>query len=263
MIASNEIIATRKDSPSGTIVLQRPECRNAISRAMVEMLIEAIEDFQQERAVRALILTGSGDSFSSGTDLAELQKTRDEKDALEIWHRDASRFQELIELMLRFPKPIICAVDGVALGTGLALVLASDLVLATPKSQFGLPEGKRGLVAGVSAPLLNFRAGVGSAASLLYTGKNVTAEDAHRMGIVHQMVDANLIWASAYETAKACASNSIQSLQMTKQLMNETVGEQLFTQLSIGAANMATARTTDAAIEGVDAFLDKKDVDWK
>ncbi len=262
MIASNKVIKLRKDLPSGTIILNRPERRNAINRETINALIEAFDDFQQERKVRALILTGSGTAFCSGTDLREMNETRNEDNALEIWHNEVMLFQDLIERMLRFPKPIICAVNGPVMGSGLALVLASDLVIATKSSKFGLPEGKRGLVAGLTAPLMAFRIGVGNAASMLFTGEDVSVATAQQIGLVNKVVNDDLIWASAQELAKSCASNAIQTMQMTKHLLNETVGETLFTQLSIGSANMATARTTDAAMEGVEAFLEKRVMKW-
>ena len=263
MIATNKVIKLRKDVPSGTIMLNRPDCHNAINRHTLDALIEAFDDFQQERKVRAIILTGSGSSFCSGTDLREMKETRHEDNALEIWHNDVMLLLELIERMLRFPKPIICAVNGATMGSGIALALASDMVIATENSKFGLPEGKRGLVAGLTVPLMAFRLGVSNASSLLYTGEDMTSEAASGIGLVNQVVKDDLIWAAAHEMAKSCATNAIQTAQMTKQLMNETVGEELFTQLSIGAANMATARTTDAAMEGVEAFLEKRDMDWE
>ncbi len=262
MIASNKIIGLRKDVPSATIILQRPDCRNALNRTMVDLLIEAFEDFQQERKVRALILTGSGQSFCSGTDLREIQQTREEKEALDIWYRDVNRLQELIEIMLRFPKPIICAIHGPAMGTGLALALASDIVIASRNASFAMPEGQVGLTAGITAPLLAFRLGMTNAASLLYTGQPMDAESAQRVGLVQNLVEDDMVWVQAHEIAKQCAGNAIQSVQMTKQLLNETVGENLFTQLSIGAANMATARTTDIAAQGIEAFFDKKPMEW-
>jgi methylglutaconyl-CoA hydratase len=119
------------------------------------------------------------------------------------------------------------------------------------------------LVPGLTAPLLSYRVGVGNAAKLLFTGGPMTAANAQRIGIVHELVDEHLLWLQAHEMAKQCAANSIQSMQLTKQLLNETVAEELYTQLSIGAANMATARTTDAAQQGVDAFLNKMPVTFE
>ena len=156
-------IQIKKHLPSGTIVLNRPDKRNALSRQMLTDLIQALDDFHQEKAVRAVIITGAGIAFCAGTDLAEVDVSRQQADALWQWQEDAALFRELIDKMFLFPKPIIAAVNGPALGNGAGLVLAADLVVASTEAHFGLPEPRRGLVAGVSAPLLVFRVGAAAA----------------------------------------------------------------------------------------------------
>jgi enoyl-CoA hydratase/carnithine racemase len=164
--------------------------------------------------------------------------------------------------MLRYPKPIIAAVNGWNVGSGLALMLASDIVIAGESSKLLMPEALRGLNAGMTTPLLSFRVGSGPAAKILFCGKPVLAEESIRLGLFHEMVDDDLIWARAHELATQCAAGARESHQMTRQMLNETIGESLFTQLSIGAANMAAARTTPAATEGINAFLEKREPDW-
>jgi len=256
------LIRVRKHLPSGTIVLQRPEKRNALSRWMMLQLKQALEDLHQERRVRAVILTGAGTAFCSGVDLQEVQDSSRTDDALEQWHRDAVQYKELLELMLLFPKPIIAAVNGPAVGAGAGLVLASDIVVATPEAKFGLPEPRRGLVSGLVAPLLTFRIAAGPAANLLLTARLAEADEAHRLGIYHELTDGDMIWARAHQLAEQCAQAAPESLQLTKRLLNETIGEHLGTWLTAGAAASATARTTEAAEEGLAAFLEKREPTW-
>jgi methylglutaconyl-CoA hydratase len=262
MIAISDNVHVRKDGPSGTIVINRPDRRNALSREIIQMLGEALDDFYGERTVRAVILTGSGDTFCSGTDLHQLKETSESGNALETWHKDARNFLELIEKMLRFPKPIISSVNGWVVGSGVALMLASDIVIAGTGSTIRMPEALRGLSAGITTPLLSFRVGTSMASSLLYSGAPVAAAEAMRLGLFHEKVEDELVWARSFELAGQCAAGARESHQMTKQLINETIGENLLTQLSIGAANMAAARTTPAAKEGIDAFLEKRDPKW-
>ena len=132
--------------PSGTIVLNRPEKRNALSRRGLEQLSQAFHDLHQERRVRAVILTGSGTAFCSGLDLAEIQESRQHDNALQQWHEDAVQYKDLLEQMLLFPKPIIAAVNGPAVAGGAGLVLAADIVVAAPEARFGLPEPRRQVV---------------------------------------------------------------------------------------------------------------------
>ncbi|MGI9498105.1 MAG: enoyl-CoA hydratase/isomerase family protein [Mariniblastus sp.] len=262
MNATSDLINIRRDGACGTIVLNRPERKNALSRELVQQLSEALEDFHGERSVRAVILTGSGDSFCAGTDLNQLKETAESKNALELWHQDSRALLELVEKMLRFPKPIIAAVNGWVMGSGVSLMLAADIVVGGDRSQLGLPEALRGLNPGITTPLMSFRIGTAAASKVLYSGLPLTAEDSLRLGLYQEVVEESLVWARCFEIARACAAGARESHQMTKQLLNETIGENLFTQLSIGTANMAAARTTPAATEGIAAFLEKRDPQW-
>jgi methylglutaconyl-CoA hydratase len=255
-------ILVKKHVPSGTIVLNRPDKRNALSRKLLADLAQAFDDLHQERSVRAVILTGAGSSFCAGMDLAEMQATSQQPDAFAQWHADAVQYRELIDKMLHFPKPIIAAVNGPAVAGGAGLVLASDIVVAASEAKFGLPEPKRGVVAGMVAPLLVFRLGASHAANLLLTGRLIESAEAHRIGLVHEIVKQDLIWARPHEIATEIAFSAPESIQLTKRLLNETIGEHLATLLTVGAADSATARTTEAAREGLAAFLEKREPKW-
>ncbi len=255
-------IKIRCDYPSGTIVLNRADKRNALTRSMIRDLQQAFSDLHQEKRVRAVILTGDGPAFCAGMDLAEMRETAERDDAQEMWQYDARVYEELVESMLRFPKPIIAAVNGPAIAGGMGLVLACDIVLASPEARFGLPEPKRGLVAGMVAPLLVFRIGGGAAARLLLTAETIDIDGAERWGLVHERVAHDMLWARAHDLADTCAESAPQALQLTKQILNETIGHSMLTGLAAGAAASAAARTTEAAREGLDAFLEKRRPVW-
>lgn len=258
-------IKLRKNLPSGTIILNRPAKRNALSRVLLEQIKQAFHDFHQERKVRAVILTGAGDAFCAGMDLAEMLETmrQPEAKAQAQWYEDAVAYKELLDVMLMYPKPIIAAVNGPAVAGGAGLVLAADIVVASKKASFGLPEPRRGLAAGMVAPLLEFRVGAGQSARLLLTADMITAQEALRLGLFHEVVDDDLVWARAHELAETCAKSAPESLQLTKQMLNETIGNHLSVSLSAGAAASATARTTAAAEEGLRAFMEKRPPVWK
>src|SRR5438067_9457818 len=194
-------ILVKKNLPSGTIVLNRPDKRNALSRQLLTDLAQAFDDLHQERKVRAVILTGAGTAFCAGLDLVEMQRTSKQPDSFAQWHQDAVQFRELIDKILRFPKPIIAAINGPVVAGGMGLMLASDIVIAAATAKFGLPEPKRGIVAGMVAPLLVFRCGASHAANLLLTARVIEAVEAHRIGLVHEMVKSELVWARAQELA--------------------------------------------------------------
>jgi enoyl-CoA hydratase/carnithine racemase len=249
---------------TATIILNRPDKRNAISRALMAELHQALDDLHRQRSARAVILTGSGPAFCAGMDLGEMQATGQQvpAEAQAQWHSDALEYRDLLERMLRFPKPLIAAVNGPALAGGAGLVLGCDIVLASQDARFGLPEPLRGLVAGVVSPLLAFRIGGGHSGYLLHTAAIVDAGQAHRIGVFHEVVPADQLWPRAVEVAAQCARCAPESLQLTKKMLNETIGEHLMTQLSAGAAISAAARTTEAAVEGLAAFLEKRDPKW-
>jgi methylglutaconyl-CoA hydratase len=259
----SNLIELRVDEPSGTVTLNRPEVLNALSLASIRELTQAISDLHLERRVRAIILSGSGESFCSGTDLQELKETYELESPYERWYEEVTAFKELTELILRCPKPVIAAVNGWVAGTGLALMLAADLVVASEDCRLWVPEPLRGLSAGLTTPLLSFRLGNSSFHQSLFTGTPVPVKVAAGKGLIHEVVPNEYVWARSQEIAREIAGGARESHQMTKRMLNESIGENLFTLLSLGAADMATARITDAAKEGVQAFLEKRAPNWK
>jgi methylglutaconyl-CoA hydratase len=255
-------VLVKANHPSGTIILNRPDKRNAITRQLMADLAQAFDDLHQERKVRAVILTGAGTAFCAGMDLSEMQQTAQQPDAMQAWHNDAVAYRELIDVMLRFPKPIIAAVNGPAVAGGAGLALASDIVIGTPEARFGLPEPRRGIVAGLVSPLLVFRIGASHAANLLLTARTIEPAEAQRIGLYQEVVPCEFVWARAQELAGEIAKSAPEALLLTKRMLNETIGEHLGTLLSAGAAASATARTTEAAREGLAAFLEKREPSW-
>jgi methylglutaconyl-CoA hydratase len=265
MYMSSDAIDVKVTGVVGTIVLNRPGRRNALSRSMIAQLQEALGDLHQEKRVRAIVLTGAGTAFCGGMDLVEMQADNALPDGEkeEAWGETAEAYRELVVQMLELPKPIIASVNGPAVAGGAGLVLASDIVVACEGAQFGLPEPRRGIVAGVVSPLLAFRVGGGVAARLLLTSAVYPAAEALRLGIYHEVVTEHLLWARCVEIGEECAAGAPEAVQLTKRLLYETIGEQLATQLSVGAAMTATSRTTEAAQEGLKAFVEKRKPQWK
>lgn len=248
---------------AGTIILNRPDRRNALTRGMLVDVQQALDDLYHEKQVRAIVLTGAGSAFCAGMDLREMQAAANLPDPHRQWGEDAGAYRNVVQKMLETTKPIIAAVNGPAAAGGAGLVLACDIVVAAHDAKFGLPEPRRGIVAGIVAPLLAFRIGAGQAARLLLTASLIDAAEAHRVGIFHEMIDADRVWARAVEIAGDVAACAPEAIQLTKRLMTEMLGEHLPTQLAAGAATSATARTTKAAAEGLAAFLEKRPPRWE
>ncbi|REK08637.1 MAG: enoyl-CoA hydratase/isomerase family protein [Planctomycetota bacterium] len=256
------IVKIQVHEHTATVTLNRPERRNALSRELLKELHQALDDLHQERKVRGVVLAGSGSVFCAGMDLSEMRAAAEQDDSQEQWRADAVLYYDLVEAMLRFPKPLIAAVGGPAVAGGAGLVMACDFAVAGRRASFGFPEPRRGIVAGLVAPLLAFRIGAARAAYLLLTAQVIEAEQAQQYGLYQEVLDDELIWARAHQLVGEVAKGAPQAIQMTKRLLNETIGEQMLSQLAAGAAVSAASRTTEAAAEGLSAFLEKRDPEW-
>jgi methylglutaconyl-CoA hydratase len=243
----------------GTIVMDRPKQCNALNQQLIEDLTQAFSDLHLEKRVRGIILTGAGAHFCAGMDLKQWHSTLGSEGAMQQWFVDAQALQTLVEKMLQLPKPIIAAVDGSALGSGLALVLAADLVVASHRANFAVAGAKRGLVPGLVAPLATFRCGAALASQLLIGANELSASEAKSLGFVHMVVEPEAIWARSKTWIDSISAGAAESIQLSKRLINEMVGESMMSQLASGAAAMATALTTEAASEGLGSFVDKRD----
>jgi methylglutaconyl-CoA hydratase len=195
-------------------------------------------------------------------DLAEMLDTRDAADADAQWQSDADAYRELLLKLARLPKPTIAAVQGPALAGGIGLVLACDIVLCSQTATFGLPEPKRGLVAAVVAPFLLLRTTAGSAGYLLLTGRTVDAAEAHRLGIVHELLPAEELESRTEELVREIAESAPSALASTKQFVHELAARELARHSELGADRSAAARATPEAHEGLQAFLEKRPPNW-
>ena len=265
MYMQSDLVEVKVTDCAGTIILNRPNHGNRLTRLMLRQIGEALDDLYLEKKVRAIVLTGAGDSFCEGLELQELQSDQadDDPNTSERWGEDAAQWRDLIVRMLEITKPIIASVHGPALSAGAALALASDIVIASENSSFGLPDPRHGLVAGIAAPLLFHRLGGGQAARLLLTSTTIDSVESHRLGLFHELIEEDKVWARAVDLARECAAGAPEAIQLTKRLLNETVGEQLQMQLAAGAVMRATAFTTEAAQEGIAAFVEQRTPKWR
>ncbi|TVQ02188.1 MAG: enoyl-CoA hydratase/isomerase family protein [Planctomycetaceae bacterium] len=251
-------------APTATILMDHPPTGNTLDEPMIAELAQALFDLHQEKRVRAVVLAGTGADFCCGLDLRGLQQhTRvDELEAMALWIDQWQRMSELIEQFLRFPKPVIAAVDGRAWGGGFALALACDLVVASRSASFAVPAVRRGIIGGIVAPLLAFRLGSAVASRALLTGDPISSRMALRFGLVTNRPPSAQIWVAANDLAGRVASAPPIPLAATKRLLNETIGESLLTHLSVGAAAGATACSSETAAEGLTAFVEERDPKW-
>jgi enoyl-CoA hydratase len=208
----------------GVVVLrlERPERLNAINEVMVRELHEACERIARDRDVRVVVLTGAGRGFCSGIDMrdfgpAMLQPTDPAIDRLRFQERMASLPKAIREL----PQPVVAAVNGPAVGGGLALCLAADVRLCSASASFGNAAvliGLSGAEMGMSYHLPRI-VGTSVAADWMLTGRTVTAEEAHRRGLVSELVEDDRLLDRAVELAGQISAHSALGVQMTKRAL--------------------------------------------
>ena len=211
-------IEFRIDGPAATIALNRVHRHNALDLDCVTELLQLLSDCHGEKRVRAVILTGKGDTFCSGTDLHHLQASFEKTqttDMFQSWQLQSQQYLQLIETMLRYPKPIIVAANGPVIGIGLALMLAADYAIGSQTAYLQSPEARLGLSASLTAPLLNFRTSTSVANRLLLTSDKLDAEAALKVGLFHENVLPDLVWARAFEVAQQCALGAVSYTHLT------------------------------------------------
>src|SRR5262249_19560865 len=165
---SNELVRYEARPPAVLLTINRPDRRNALSRGLIDALTQAFTRARDDAAARCVILTGAGNAFCAGMDLAELQESlaTDGAQPAPVWD-DALRLATLYDLIYCLPKPTIAAVSGAAIAGGAGLVSVCDLAVATPEARFGYPEVRRGLVAAMVMPHLLRHVGERTARHLL------------------------------------------------------------------------------------------------
>lgn len=244
------------------VTLNRPEARNAVDHDVCVGVGDAVEQADADPEIRALVLTGAGDqAFCAGADLKAIARgERIIPKGKEHWS-----FAGFVNHFTR--KPTIAAVNGNALGGGTELALACDLVVAVENANFGLPEVKRGLVAGAGgafriAQQLPTRIGM----ELLITGRPMPAEEALRWGLINRVVPAGQALDAALELAQEIAANAPLAVQISKRIAYGVVDADREGEPGFWALNnelMPVVLRSEDAKEGPTAFAEKRAPVWK
>lgn len=252
-------IAVTNSGPIRTILLNRPERRNAMTRAMQMELIAAFEE-AVESPCRVLVLAGAGQAFCSGLDLSALENMQEET-ALE--HRaDAERIARLFLALYELPMPTIAAVHGPAIAGGCGLATICDFTLATPTARFGFTEVRIGFVPALVSAFLALQIGDKKSRDLLLTGRIIDAPEAHHLGLVNEIVSEPMLVSHVMALAETLLANSPQSLAATKQLMAAQHKPWLDAAIVAAIETSAQARDTGDFREGIAAFLQKRKPVW-
>ena len=234
-----------------SIVLNRPEKKNAITASMYQEMADGLYEAEMDPTVRAVLIRAIGTTFSAGNDLDDF--LNDPPKGL-----DAPVFQFLRRLS-GCPKPIVAAVAGTAVGIGTTMLLHCDIVYASPNAKFSLPFAQLGLCPEAASSLLLPRiAGYQRAAEKLLLGEAFDVNEAIGMGFVNGAVDANELDAYAFERAKRLALLPASSLRVTKSLMKGAQAGEVNARMEEEAAHFARMLVAPEAREAFQAFFDKR-----
>ena len=252
-------IVVADDGPIRSITLHRPERRNAMTPEMQLELIAALEETASGNC-RVLVLAGAGEAFCSGLDLSALQAMQGESAAK---HRaDAERIARLFLALYEMPMPTIAAVHGAAIAGGAGLAILCDFTLATPAAKFGFTEVRIGFVPALVSAFLVLQIQDKRSRDLLLTGRIFDAAEAHRLGLVSEIVAPEELAQRVRSLADVLLANSPQSLKATKQLMAAQNRAWLDAAIAQALEANAVCRETLDFREGISAFLEKRKPVW-
>jgi enoyl-CoA hydratase len=237
------------------ITIDRPRVLNALNAQTVEEIGRAFDEARRDDSVHCVIVTGGGEkAFVAGADINELARMTplSGKDV-------SSKGQDVFSAIERFPKPVIAAINGFALGGGCELALACHIRIASEKAQIGLPEVTLGIIPGYGGTQRMARLlGKGKALELICTGDRVNAADAERIGLVNKVVPADQLMSAAEEMARKIASRSPVAVRAAIEAVNSGSDMSLDDGQFLEATLFGLLCATEDMKEGMAAFLEKR-----
>lgn len=253
------LVRVERGTPPGvaTVVLDRPERRNALNAALVAELRRTLRDLDEDDDIRVIALRGEGEDFCAGADLREVRESVEAGVLASL--DDAQALGDLFVEMRGMRRPIVAVVRGRALAGGCGLATACDLVVAARSARFGYPETRLGFVPAMVMAILRRSTGEARAFELVTLGETIDASTAADYGIVNRVFDDAEFDAHATEFLEDLADRSASAVALTKRLLYQIDGVDFGAAIRTGAEVNALARLTDDCRAGIDRFLDRKD----
>ncbi len=242
------------------LTLNRPEVHNAFDDTLIAALGERLLEAGADEAVRVVILSGNGKSFSAGADLNWMKRAADYTDEENL--ADAMGLGRMLERLHRMPKPTVALVGGAVFGGGVGLVAACDIALATERARFSLSEVRLGLIPAVISPYVIGAIGVRQARRYFQTAERFDVVEAHRIGLVHQIVED--LDAASRELTDQLLQGGPRAQAAAKELIDAVAGRPLDDSVIADTAERIVAcRSGAEGREGVTAFFEKRAASWR
>ena len=241
----------------GIIRLNRPQALNALNRALIAELIQAIDAYEADDAIGCLLITGNEKAFAAGADIKEMA----DKTFIEAY---LGNFCADWDRAARARKPVVAAVAGFALGGGCELAMQCDMVIAADNAKFGQPEIKLGVIPGIGGTQRLTRAvGKAKAMDMILTGRMMDAAEAERSGLVARVVPAASLMEEAMKVADTIANMSLPSVLAGKEAVNAAFETSLAEGTRFERRIFHSLFATQDQKEGMKAFVEKRKPDWK
>jgi len=250
-----ENVKLEKKNQIAYVTIDRPKVLNALNMATMEELQEVFTDLAADREIRVVILTGGGEkAFVAGADINELQKNNP-VEAKAYTHRG----QAVLDLIENLGKPVIACINGFALGGGCEIAMACTMRLASENAKLGQPEVKLGIIPGYGGTQrLPRLVGTGLAMQILLTGEMISAHEAHRIGLVNEVLPADKLISRAEEIAGKIIGMAPLAIQYCMEAVNQGLNMTLPEGLFLEATLFSVCCATEDKQEGTTAFLEKR-----
>lgn len=245
----------------GTVTLDRPDVRNAFSDTMIAELTRAFVALAGDAKVKVVVLSAAGKAFCAGADLNWMKRMAGYSDAEN--HADATQLARMLKTIHDCPKPVVARVQGDTYAGGTGLVAACDIAVASRAAGFCLSETRLGLIPATIGPYVIRAMGERAARRYMVTAERFDADEAWRIGFVHEVVEADTLDATLARIVETLMANSPNAMHETKRLIRDVATEPLDDALLDDTARrIATIRASDEGKEGVRAFLEKRKPAW-
>lgn len=231
-----------------TLTINRPEKRNSLSGEVIELMFDKLDAAEHDDNVRVIVITGAGDkAYCSGADLGG-----------GVGGRGTRGYADLLKRILNYPKPTISRVDGYCMAGGMGLMLASDIVIASDRSQYGTPEVNVGLWPSMISALIFRNMLPKQALPMILTGERFGAEKGMQMGFLSEVVPAEELDAAVQKIARNLAQKSPIGMRLGKASYNEMQNLPLEEALDFLSEGLTKVAATADAAEGIQAFMEKR-----